>query len=84
MPSLHIGTSRVQTLTGSDGSVPAVVTAVATGPVALAVAGNTVTVSGTGAGSANVFYSAPGYQDAVQVFTVAPLPSLVVTDGPEV
>jgi hypothetical protein len=86
MPTLHVGTSRAQTITGSDGSTPAAVGVSASplGVVSLSVAGNVVTVSGVGAGSTNVVYTSPGYQDAMQTFTVAPLPALVVTDGPEV
>jgi hypothetical protein len=85
MPSLHIGTSRVQTVSASDGSTPAGVAAAfnVSGIVSVSVSGNSVTVTGVGTGTANVNYTAPGYLSALQTFTVAPTPSLVVTDGPE-
>lgn len=87
--TLHIGKKRVQTITTSDGSV------LATGAVNVAVDGpyvtatvnpttNEVTVTGVGAGGASVIYSAAGYQSVSEAFIVSPLPTLVVTDGPEV
>jgi hypothetical protein len=91
MPSLHIGKKRVQTLAASDGStIPAgTVSATANQPnvsVAVDPVTNDVTVTGqittSGTGTL-VTYMAPGFQNATQLFTVAPLPTLVVTDGPE-
>jgi hypothetical protein len=93
MPTLHVGKYRVQTLTGSDGSVIPAGTVTATvsgnvpgGAVSVSVnpVTNAVTVTGLAAGLGAVTYSAPGYQSAVQTFDVAPLPLIVVTDGPEV
>jgi hypothetical protein len=86
---LHIGKKRVQTLTASDASaIPAgTVTAVANAPqvtVSVNPANNEVSVTGvTATAQVQVTYSAPGYLSATQLFTVAPLPNLIVTDGPE-
>ena len=86
---LHIGKKRVQTLTASDGSVipPGTVTATAQfGNVSVSVdpVTNAVTVTGISTVEfCNVNYSAPGYLGASQTFQVAPLPNLIVTDGPE-
>lgn len=89
MTTLHIGRHRVQTISSSDNStVPAGSVTVASSASSVVQASvdpvtNNVTVSGIGAGSATVTYAATGFQSTVEAFTVAPLPTLVVTDGPE-
>jgi hypothetical protein len=88
--TLHIGKHRVQTLTASDASaIPAgAVSVTASNPsVTLSVdpVTNNVTVTGVSqTAQVTVTYSAAGYQNAIQLFTVSPLPNLIVTDGPEV
>ena len=87
--TLHIGTKRVQTLTASDSStIPlGTVTASSNAPgvitAAVDPATNLVTVTGVASGSGSVTYSAHGYLSVQESFTVAQLPSLIVTDGPE-
>lgn len=87
MTTLHIGRHRVQTLTASDGSAPTGVAAVCNFPANVGVVvnpDNTVTLTGIIASTVSVTYSAPNYQPVSQSITVAPLPTLIVTDGPEV
>ncbi len=81
MTTLHIGRSRTEVVTASDGSTPANVTVAAEDPSTVSVSG--LTITGVKAGLTNVTYSAPGYQPVSQLVTVSPLPSLIVTDGPE-
>jgi hypothetical protein len=91
--SIHIGKKRVQTVSASDGSTipPGAVSAVCNFPTFLAVEVDPLTnaVTLTGLNSApsgttvSVAYSAPGYQPISQSIVVAPLPALIVTDGPE-
>jgi len=86
--SLHVGKKRINTVLGSDGStIPLGTLAVTSSDVTVATvsvdASNNVTVSGIGVGNAFVSYSAPGYVGDTETYTIAPLPSIVVTDGPE-
>jgi hypothetical protein len=81
MTTLHIGKKRTQVITASDGSTPTGVVATAeTGQVSV----SGVTLTGVSAGSTNVNFSADGYQPVNVFVTVTPLPTLIVTDGPEV
>ncbi len=80
--SLHIGKTRTETFTASDGSTPTGVTGVSQSTPLVTVSGNTIT--GVAAGSTTVVWSANGYQSFSQFVVVTPLPTLIATDGPEV
>ena len=87
---LHIGRTRVVTITTSDGStlVPGALS-VSTSDPAIATATvdpatNVTTVTGTGPGTASVTFSAAGYQTTFENFNVSPLPTLIPVIGPEV
>lgn len=87
--TLHIGKTRTISFAGSDGSaVPAgTLTAVSAFPLIASVSvnptTNVATVTGVTTGSAGITFSAPNYLPDIEVFSVAPLPSLVPTIGPE-
>ncbi len=88
---IHVGKHRIQTVTASDGStIPlGALTAtsdnpnLATASVDPATNAVTVTAINPSTPSANVTYSAPGYGSVVQQINVLPVPTLIVTDGPE-
>jgi len=87
--SLHIGKKRVQTLVGSDGSVIPLgsLTAAAETPAIVSVsvaADNQVTLTGVAAGVTTITYTAPGYQPLTDNASVSPLPTMVLTTGPEI
>jgi len=87
--TLHVGKSRVQTITTSDGSVlpPGAVSVQVNDPVNITVAvdpqTNQVTLTGKSPSTETVVYSAAGYTSTSEIVTTAPIPSLIVTDGPE-
>lgn len=82
----------VETITSSDGNPIAAgeVSAIAVNPAIVSITvdpiTNKVTLGGITAGTSNVNYSAPGYNPVALLVTVLanPLPSLIVTDGPEI
>ena len=87
--SLHVGRKRIVTITASDASsIPLgslTVSSVGGGITAVVnPATNEVTVTGVVPGTYSVTYSAAGYQNAIESFTVSPLPTLIYTDGPEI
>lgn len=89
--TIHVGGTIVQTVVGSDGPLaPGALIAVSAIPsqvtAAVDATTNKVTLHGVAVGVTSVSYSAVGHQsasDTVNIIAPPPLPTLVITDGPE-
>jgi|HubBroStandDraft_3_1064219.scaffolds.fasta_scaffold1262362_2 uncharacterized protein YjdB len=83
--TVHIGHTRAQTVSGSDGSTPAGLTVTSSDEAiaTVAVSGDNVTITGVAAGQAIMTYAADGYQGVGDTVNVLALPTLVVTEGAE-
>jgi len=85
MPSIKIGQFYDASVAASDGSAVTGLSVVSdTGAVSVGApdASNVVRITASSEGTANVTWSAPGFNPASEVVVVAARPNLVVTDGP--
>jgi hypothetical protein len=90
MTTVHLGKTRKQTLTATDGTTipPGSVTLTSSSPATCAATVNPVTnevsLDGHILGTATITYASPGYASATDLVTVIPAPGIIVTDGAEI